>query len=501
MGGNESSISGSARPSASDMYLPVVGTRMNDEKVMSQLRAASQLSRPTKCNHIVRTAFTAIWSLLVPDGPTPKPRTGEFYSTCTDLNLVITGLGVTDEDEYLNDIWVLDQNALEWRMLNITGDQISPRSSARSTIDHTTLYIFGGFNDPTYFNDLYAIDLTTGVCRLINGTGNVPSPRREAIVQFYQQKIYVWGGYDGSAKSGIHVLRPGAGGWARFERAHTGRAAAAFCQHKGRYFVFGSSKGHGLLEFHPENGDFETVECTGTEPPHQLNRAALISVDEYLFLIGGEADSQFMHIFALDVGRKWWFAFHVRPDMESISLADGNVSKNGLFMLPREYSASIHYDPNTKEIYQILESEIVSLKIAPGEVLTENSLCERFQVSRTPIRSVLQRLQENKFVEIIPHKSTTVTRINLNIATQLIYERVAIESMVFRDFVRTASPTAVEQVRDLLHRMETLAEASHHLEEFDSYAFLAADHDMHEFWFLFCGKDMLWKRIIRPHPD
>lgn len=157
--------------------------------------------------------------------------------------------------------------------------------------------------------------------------------------------------------------------------------------------------------------------------------------------------------------------------------------------------------PNTKEIYQILESEIVSLKIAPGEVLTENSLCERFQVSRTPIRSVLQRLQENKFVEIIPHKSTTVTRINLDIATQLIYERVAIESMVFRDFVRTASPTAVEQVRDLLHRMETLAEASHHLEEFDSYAFLAADHDMHEFWFLFCGKDMLWKRIIRPHPD
>lgn len=157
--------------------------------------------------------------------------------------------------------------------------------------------------------------------------------------------------------------------------------------------------------------------------------------------------------------------------------------------------------PNTKEIYQILESEIVSLKIAPGEVLTENSLCERFQVSRTPIRSVLQRLQENKFVEIIPHKSTTVTRINLDIATQLIYERVAIESMVFRDFVRTASPTAVEQVRDLLHRMETLAEVSHHLEEFDSYAFLAADHDMHEFWFLFCGKDMLWKRIIRPHPD
>lgn len=157
--------------------------------------------------------------------------------------------------------------------------------------------------------------------------------------------------------------------------------------------------------------------------------------------------------------------------------------------------------PSTKEIYQILESEIVALEIAPGEVLTENSLCERFQVSRTPIRSVLQRLQENKFVEIIPHKSTTVTRINLDIATQLIYERVAIESMVFRDFVRTASPTAVERVRYLLQRMEALAETARHVEDFDSYAFLAADHSMHESWFLFCGKDVLWKRIIRPHPD
>ena len=85
--------------------------------------------------------------------------------------------------------------------------------------------------------------------------------------------------------------------------------------------------------------------------------------------------------------------------------------------------------PHSSEIYKILESEIVALKIAPGDVLTENSLCERFHVSRTPIRSVLQRLQENRFVQIIPHKSTTVTPINLDVASQLIYERVAIESM------------------------------------------------------------------------
>ena len=56
------------------------------------------------------------------------------------------------------------------------------------------------------------------------------------------------------------------------------------------------------------------------------------------------------------------------------------------------------------DIYQILESEIVSLKTAPGDALSENSLCQRFHVSRTPIRSVLQRLEQNRFVDIIPYK-------------------------------------------------------------------------------------------------
>lgn len=48
---------------------------------------------------------------------------------------------------------------------------------------------------------------------------------------------------------------------------------------------------------------------------------------------------------------------------------------------------------HTDELYHILEDEICTLKILPGEALSENQLCKRFGVSRTPIRSVLQRLE------------------------------------------------------------------------------------------------------------
>lgn len=153
------------------------------------------------------------------------------------------------------------------------------------------------------------------------------------------------------------------------------------------------------------------------------------------------------------------------------------------------------------QIYQILESEIVSLKTAPGDALSENSLCQRFHVSRTPIRSVLQRLEQNRFVDIIPYKGTIVTPIDLDIVNQMIYQRVAIETMVLRDFIKSCSPTDVERVRYSLQIIQESAKGIEDLETFDINDFLDKDLLMHEIWFHATGKMFLWERLTTPHPD
>lgn len=152
-------------------------------------------------------------------------------------------------------------------------------------------------------------------------------------------------------------------------------------------------------------------------------------------------------------------------------------------------------------IYHILEKEITELRIRPGEVLSENSLCKRFGVSRTPIRSVLQRLEQNRFVRIVPCKGTIVTPIDLNIANQLIYRRVAIECMVLRDFIRTAKPTEVEEVRYHLELLQAAARELDDPESFDLNDFLKKDLDMHELWFRATDKMFLWKEITDPQAD
>lgn len=156
---------------------------------------------------------------------------------------------------------------------------------------------------------------------------------------------------------------------------------------------------------------------------------------------------------------------------------------------------------SNEEIYEILEREIVSLEIKPGEVLSESILCKRFNISRTPVRSVLQRLQQNEFVQIVPHKGTIVTAIDLNIASQWIYQRMAVECMVLRDFINMYSPTDLARIHYIQQQLQDIAETRHTSEYFDINEFLATDLSMHRIWFQVTDKLYLWDTLTKPQAD
>ena len=154
-------------------------------------------------------------------------------------------------------------------------------------------------------------------------------------------------------------------------------------------------------------------------------------------------------------------------------------------------------NPQTNEtIYNTLESEILQFHIEPGDTLSENSLCERFDVSRTPIRSILQRLQGKELVRVIPKKKTLVTLLDYNIVNQSIYERVAIETMVLRDFINTCTPADVEIARFSLSEIIKYGELyTADRKHFNSKVFLNADFKMHESWYSATNKMFLWSQI------
>ena len=66
-----------------------------------------------------------------------------------------------------------------------------------------------------------------------------------------------------------------------------------------------------------------------------------------------------------------------------------------------------------KFVYDALRTEILALTLAPGQLLDETTLAERFDLSRSPIREALIRLSVEDLVVTLPNRSTIVAPIEI----------------------------------------------------------------------------------------
>lgn len=147
----------------------------------------------------------------------------------------------------------------------------------------------------------------------------------------------------------------------------------------------------------------------------------------------------------------------------------------------------------SKDIFETLETEILTLKLKPGELLSENALCERFGVSRSPIRSVLQELRLCGLVTIEPYHGTYVTRMNLDIINQIIYQRVAVETFVLEDFCVHVDELEMQRLQFLYKQMLDFIQQ----DSYDTSKFYQLDGQFHEIWFASTHKKYLWECIQR----
>lgn len=147
----------------------------------------------------------------------------------------------------------------------------------------------------------------------------------------------------------------------------------------------------------------------------------------------------------------------------------------------------------SRDIFEILESEILNLKLKPGQLLSENALCARFGVSRSPIRSVLQELRLCGLVTVEPYHGTYVTRMDLDIINQIIYQRTAVETFVLEDFCRQYDELELQRLQFLCRQMaESISRESSEPSEF-----YKLDSQFHELWFTSVHKQYLWECIQR----
>ena len=92
-----------------------------------------------------------------------------------------------------------------------------------------------------------------------------------------------------------------------------------------------------------------------------------------------------------------------------------------------------------KRIYESVFLAIRSQRLRPGTKLTEASLCELFDVSRTLVRKALQRLAHENIIVLSPNRGATVASPSREETAEVFAARRVIEASILPLVVRNAS--------------------------------------------------------------
>jgi DNA-binding GntR family transcriptional regulator len=113
----------------------------------------------------------------------------------------------------------------------------------------------------------------------------------------------------------------------------------------------------------------------------------------------------------------------------------------------------------TVQVFEHLRAQIVSLALKPGTVLARPALCDYFQLSQSPIREALLRLEEERLVDIYPQHQTRVRAIDLAAARQAHFFRLSVELEIAWVLAREPRPELGKQLQDLVARQRACLEA------------------------------------------
>ncbi|MGW4125458.1 GntR family transcriptional regulator [Nocardia sp. NPDC004711] len=115
--------------------------------------------------------------------------------------------------------------------------------------------------------------------------------------------------------------------------------------------------------------------------------------------------------------------------------------------------------PLSSDVYQRLLDSLTSLEIEPGDRITVDDLARRYEVSQTPIREALTRLEAEGLVDRQHLRGyCAAQRLDATAFEQLFAVRAILEPAAARWAAEHADRADIGQLASLLHEMEAGAE-------------------------------------------
>ena len=124
------------------------------------------------------------------------------------------------------------------------------------------------------------------------------------------------------------------------------------------------------------------------------------------------------------------------------------------------------------QAYNNIKEKILSCEYAPGMHLNEGVLCETFNVSRTPIRDALSRLEQEGLVTIRSKKGIVVSDLSISEVNNIFELRLLLEPYSIRNYGYTLDENSLLNFYQSLLRLDVTQDAK---------TFFILDDNFHNF--------------------
>lgn len=114
----------------------------------------------------------------------------------------------------------------------------------------------------------------------------------------------------------------------------------------------------------------------------------------------------------------------------------------------------MHGLPLAENLYTQLQLDIIKGILPPGKKLTEQSLCEQYKVSRTPVREALRQLEIEGLVENIPNRGSFVVGFTAQDIMDMYELRKTYELQAVKWAIQRITDDELEELGEIFEFME-----------------------------------------------
>lgn len=100
----------------------------------------------------------------------------------------------------------------------------------------------------------------------------------------------------------------------------------------------------------------------------------------------------------------------------------------------------------------------MSNEYAPGTPINESLIIGQLKVSRTPVREAMQRLEQEKLVQIFPKRGAFVTQIPVTELKDIFEIREIVEPMIMFSVTKNMTQTTLDEINDTEEKLLEIKE-------------------------------------------